>query len=77
VLTPLKAQPPRIVVDRDHVWEKALESSDNGGTIAGAVEALAVVVTITSIVKVLRKHMHGRVHLEIKLACVRRQLLVS
>jgi hypothetical protein len=77
VLTPLKAQPPRGVVDRDHVGEKSLESSDNGGTIAGAVEALAVVVTITPIVQVLRKHMHGRVHLEIKLACVRRQLLVS
>jgi hypothetical protein len=64
-------------VDCDHVWERSLERSDDGSPIAGAVEVLAVVVTITPIVQVLRKHMHGRVHLEIKLACVRRQLLVS
>jgi hypothetical protein len=77
VRTPLKAEAPRIVVDCNHVWERSLERSDDGGTITRAVEALAVVVTITSIVQVLRKHMYRRVHLEIKPACVRRQLLIS
>jgi hypothetical protein len=77
VLTPLKAQPPRSVVDRDHVGERPLESSDNGGTIAGAVETLAVVVTISPVVQILCNHVHRLVHLEIKLACVRRQLLIA
>jgi hypothetical protein len=50
---------------------------DDGGTVARAIEALAVMVTIPPIVEVLRNRVHRGKHVKIKLTGVQRQLLVA
>jgi hypothetical protein len=50
VLIPLEAEAPRIVVDRDDVWERSAQSTAYCSAVVRAVEALTVVVSVTSIV---------------------------